>query len=372
MLARFQVVRERLQSQLQQQRLRRLKMALTLIPTALLSACVVPQDAPVMQPAPVIIKAAPPKPVDTPEQAALRKLTVQQDRLYRVAAPLLTDNAALCKGNARNLLGFTAKNKYSYSMEFASAAQALGFDDRLQVTDVLPGSGADRAGVQRGDILLKVADKPLQEGTDAERQAANVLGPLVTGRAPIKLTILRHHAQQTLIVPLTLACAFSIELGNTDNVSTYGDGRRVLITRGMLGFVQSDEELAYLIAKEMAHNSLGHAIRQRMVATSGSVIDNLMRADPDLTAAAGNGGIRPYPQDLDAAADNLAMYMLVRAGYSIDGFAAFWRRLAEQYPATIPNAYTSLHPATEYRLSMIDKSSQLLKAKQAAGKPLTP
>jgi len=372
MLARFQVVRERQQSRRQQQCLRRLKMVLALVPAALLAACVVPQETPVTQPLAAVTKAAPPKTIDTPEQAALRKLTAQQDRLYRVAAPLLTSNAPLCKGNARNLLGFTAKNKYSYSMEFASAAQAIGFDDRLQVTDVLPGSGADRAGVQRGDILLKVADKPLQEGTDAERQAANVLGPLVIGRAPIKLTILRRHTQQTLIVPLTLACAFSIELGNTDNVNTYGDGRRVLVTRGMLSFAQSDEELAYLIAKEMAHNSLGHAIRQRMVATSGSVIDNLMRAEPDLTVAAGNGGIRPYPQDLDAAADNLALYMLVRAGYNIDGFAAFWQRLAIQYPSTVPNAYTSLHPAVAYRLSMIDKSSQVLKAKQAAGKPLTP
>jgi predicted Zn-dependent protease len=174
------------------------------------------------------------------------------------------------------------------------------------------------------------------------------------------------------VVPLTLACAFSIELGNADNVNTYADGRRVLITRGMLNFAQSDEELAYLIAKDMAHNSLGHAIRQRMVATTGSVIDNLMRVQPDPTTTAGSGGIRPYPQDLDAAADNLALYMLVRAGYSIDAYVSFWQRLATRYPASVPNAYTALHPATAYRLSMIDKSLQTLNAKQAAGKPLLP
>lgn len=363
MRAHFQVYRSRLQT------------ALAIIPAALLAACVTPppdnnvsgQAAPA-----AVVRPAAPKPVDTPEQAALRKLTAQQDRLYRVAAPLLTSNAQLCKGNARNLLGFTAKNKFSYPTEFVNAAQGMGYDDRLQVTGVLPGSGADRAGVKRGDILLAVADKPLQQGPDAERQAANVLGPLVTGRAPIKLTVLRNKAQQNLIVPLTLACAFSIELGNADNVNTYADGRRVLITRGMLNFVQSDDELAYLIAKDMAHNSLGHAIRQRMVATTGSVIDNLMRAQPDATATAGTGGIRPYPQDLDASADNLALYMLVRAGYSIDGFAAFWQRLATQYPATVPNGYTALHPATAYRLTMIDKSTQTLKAKQAAGRPLVP
>lgn len=352
----------------------KIKITLAVMPAALLAACVTPQDGSNLNKpaqtatAPVAVKA----PVLTPDQIALRALTAQQDRLYNVAAPLLTSNAALCRGNARNLLGFTAKNKYSYPAEFVGAAQALGFDDRLQVTGVLPGSGAAKSGVQRGDVLLAVADKPLQQGADAERQAANLLGPLMNGRAPIKLTVMRNKAQQNVIVPLTLACAFSIELGNADNVNTYADGRRVLITRGMMNFAKSDEELAYLIAKDMAHNSLGHAIRQRMVATTGSVIDNLMRAQPDPTATAGTGGIRPYPQELDAAADNLALYMLVRAGYSIDGYAAFWQRLASQYPVNVPNGYTALHPATAYRMTMIDRSTQTLRAKQAAGKPLTP
>jgi hypothetical protein len=361
MRATFQVSRDRLQ------------LVLTLAPAIFLAACVTPPENQPDKPvssyvAPVVKKIV----VDTPEQAALRVLTGQQDRLYRVAAPLLTNNAALCRGNARNLLGFTAKNKYSYPDDLVSAAQGMGYEDRLQVTGVLPGSGAAKAGVLRGDILLAAADKPLPQGADAERQAANVLGPLVTGRTPIKLTILRNKAQQNLIVPLTLACAFNIELGNVDSVNTYADGRRVLITRGMLNFVQSDEELAYVIAKDLAHNSLGHAIRQRMVATTGGVIDNLMRVQPDLSANAGTGGIRPYPQDLDAAADNLALYMLVRAGYSVDAYSAFWQRLATQYPASVSNGYTALHPATAYRLTMIDKSLQTLKNKQAAGKSLQP
>lgn len=351
------------------------KITLVVAATTLFGACATPQrnvaEKPT-QPATAPTTFVRPPPAATPEQTALRTLTAQQDRLYNVAAPLLTNNTTLCRGNARNLLGFTAKNKYSYPPEFANVAQSVGFDDRLQVTGVLPGSGADKSGVQRGDILLAVANKPLQQGPDAERQAATQLGPLMNGRTPIKLTLLRNKTQQNLVVPLTMACAFSIELGNADNVNTYGDGRRVLITRGMLNFVRSDEELAYLIAKEMAHNSLGHAIRQRMVATMGSVIDNQMRAHPEPAATAGAGGIRPYPQELDAAADTTALYMLVRSGYQIDNYAAFWQRLATQYPASVPNGYTALHPATSYRMTMIDKSVQTLKAKQASGAPMTP
>jgi hypothetical protein len=52
----------------------------------------------------------------------LTRMATLQDRLYRVAAPLLIDNAELCKANARNLLGFTAKNRYAYPGEYNQAA----------------------------------------------------------------------------------------------------------------------------------------------------------------------------------------------------------------------------------------------------------
>jgi hypothetical protein len=347
-----------------------LKPYAILLPLALLAACATQAPtAPELKPAPTPTVSATP----TADQTALRNLVTLQDRLYKAAAPLLTNNAPLCKGNARNLLGFTAKNKYSYSSQFTNAAQSFGFDDRLQVTDVLPGSGAARSDVRRGDILLSAGDKPIPQGENAERLTAAVLTPLVAGRAPIKLNLLRGATPVTVNVPLTLACAFSIELGHADIVNAYSDGRRVLVTRGMMNFTRTDEELAYLIAKEMAHNSLAHPGRQKMVATIGGIIDNLVRAQPDMSALAGTAGILPYGQDMDAAADTLALYMLVRAGYSIDNAPAFWQRLATQYPAaTVPNGYTAIHPSTAYRLAMIGKVTQIIKAKQAAGKPLIP
>jgi hypothetical protein len=74
-----------------------------------------------MPPAPTAVAPAAP----TPQQAMLRDIVSQQDRLYRVAAPLLVNNTELCKGNARNLLGFTATNRYSFSAELSDPAQHM-------------------------------------------------------------------------------------------------------------------------------------------------------------------------------------------------------------------------------------------------------
>ncbi len=309
---------------------------------------------------------------DSPQLQALRTITTQQDRLYRVAAPLLVNNTPLCKGNARNLIGFSAKTKYSYSADYVDAATALGLEERLQVTGVLNNSGAARAGVKRGDILTAVQDQPMPQGPNAERQAAAVLGPLVGSRPTVKLGLSRNGNPVTLNVPLTLACGFGIELGNTDNVNAYSDGRRVLVTRGMLNFAKSDAEVAYVLAKELAHNALGHPARQQMSATVGGIIDNMTRVTPDVSMLGGTAGVKAMPQELDAAADTLALYMLVRAGYSIDGTAAFWQRLANQYPASVLNGYTAIHPATAYRIAAIQKATTDIKAKQTAKKTLVP
>lgn len=346
-----------------------------------LTACATAPTTPPVATKPVPVTIPNPTNVQTPaadnsvDEIALRSLVAQQDRLYQVAAPLLVNNPELCKGNARNLLGFTAKNLYSYPTEYTNAAKTLlGMNDRLKVMGVLPASGAARMGLQQGDDLIAIEDKILPTGQNAERQAALMLSPMVNAnkRTNVKLTIQRSGTNMAMNIPLTYACAFGIELGNTDNVNAYNDGHRVLITRGMLNITRSDEELAYVMAKEMAHNALSHANRLRMSATVGGIIDNLLRVRPDMSGMSGMAGVKPMPQELDAAADRLSLYMLARAGYNIDNVPAFWQRVAAQYPATVLNGYTALHPSTAYRLSTIDKTTRDIRVKQAARKALLP
>jgi hypothetical protein len=342
----------------------------------LLSACatrgpVAPGPAvpakPAEQPAPVLT------PRMATEAEALTRMAALQDRLYRVAAPLLINNAELCKGQARNLLGFTAKNRYSYPGDLNEAAHvAFGMDERLQVTGVLAGSGAARAGLQRGDGLVSAGGKPLPTGPNASTLAGAVFGPLVAAQAKLPMTVERSGAHRQLTIPVTRACGFAVELGNSDNINSYADGQRVMVTRGLMHFAQADDELAYVMAKGMAHNMLGHAQSQRNSGTIGSIIDNLVSVRPDLSMLIGSGGIKAMPQELDAAADHLSLYLLARAGYPVDGAAAFWKRLAVTYPATVLNGYVANHPGTTLRTTVIEKSVAEIKAKQAAKKPLLP
>ncbi|MGZ5202046.1 MAG: M48 family metalloprotease [Telluria sp.] len=342
----------------------------------LLSACAT--QAPVTPSAPQAPGVqAPQAPVLTPQLAAaaetLRSMASMQERLYKVAAPLLIDNAELCKTHARNLLGFTAKNRYSYPGEYNEAAHvAFGMDERLQVTEVLAGSGAAKAGLKVGDGLVAAGGKPLPTGRHALSGAGAIFGPLVASQASLPLTIERKGATRELNIPVTRACAYGIELGNADNVNSYADGQRVMVTRGMIEFTRNDDELAYVLATGLAHNVLGHAAAQRNSATIGSIIDNLIRVKPDDSMLIGSGGIKAMPAEMDASADRLAVYMLARAGYNIDGDDDFWKRLATAHSASVLNGYTANHPATDARVAAINKAVAEVKAKHSAKKPLVP
>ncbi|MBS1187110.1 MAG: hypothetical protein H6R04_1128 [Burkholderiaceae bacterium] len=285
----------------------------------------------------------------------LRAIAAMQERLDHVAGPLLLKNATICKKQARNLLGFTAKNRYSYSDAMAdSARDALGLGEPLQVMAVMAGSGAERVGLRKGDNLIAVANKPMPQGRNAEYDAPAVLAPFVVGQNSVKLTVQRDGRNQTLSVPLTSACAFRIELGNTDSVDMYADGRRVLVTRGMMNFVRSDEELAYVIAKGMVHNLLGHPQKMQTAKATADIINNLMQVQPDAGKVT---ALKPVPQAMDTLADRLSMVVVARAGLRVDGAPAFWQRLASQHPASeAPDSFTARHPAMTQRIAAMEKA----------------
>jgi len=313
----------------------------------------------------------------TPQMAAaaetLTRMADLQDRLYKVAAPLLIQNAELCKGQARNLLGFTAKNRWSYPGDYNEAAHvAFGMDERLQVTSVLAGSGAARVGLQTGDVLLAAGGKPLPTGQHAPTQAGGIFGKIIASSATLPMTIERRGSERQIAIPVTRTCAFAIELGNADNVNAYADGSRVLVTRGLIHFARNDDELAFVLAKTMAHNMLGHAAAQRNKETIGSIIDNLRSINPDTSMLIGSGGIKAMPAEADAAADRLGIYLAARAGYDVADAPAFWRRLAEAYPPSVLNGYSANHPALPARMAAIDRALGEIKAKRSGKKALVP
>ncbi len=296
----------------------------------------------------------------------------RQDRVYRVITPLLVKNTALCKASARPLLGFTAKNRYSYPPELRAAAESrLKLGDALQVLQVLDGSGAMRAGVRRGDLLQAIEGQPLPQGAQAETEAAKLVLPLMRNAEELDVALVRNGNPVTTKVALTPACAFAVEIGNAPHVNAYTDGRRIMVTTGMLD-VLSDAELSIILAREIAHGALRHARTMQTTATMAGVIDALLPLRPDLSAFAGSAGLKPMEDKLDQEADRLALYMLARAGLDPALAPRTLDKLAIAYPVTVTSGYTALHPWTAERASLMQATLAEIRQRQAGKKPLVP
>lgn len=302
-------------------------------------------------------------------QEALQAVAAMQDRLARVASPLLFKNHESCRKLSRPLMGFTARNKFSYSPELANDANhALGLSDALQVAVIMPGSGAAKSGLQSGDLLMAADDDLMPQGSRAEEEAPRVLAPLLADQSTIQLTVLRDGKKKSFKIKPTQACAFRIELGNADNVNSYADGRRIMVTRGMVHFVQSDTELAYVIARELAHNALGHPEKLKSAGIANDVIDALRPVFPRAGSEDRSAELPRVPKEMDALADRLALNMLRRAGYPVDEAASFWQRLAKQYPQSVSTSHTAQHRDTSYRLAAIEKTVKEIEAREKVPK----
>jgi predicted Zn-dependent protease len=77
------------------------------------------------------------------------------------------------------------------------------------------------------------------------------------------VTLLRANSETTVRVRARAACPSRVHLARSGQRNAYADGRHVFLTTGILSLLRNDDELAFIIAHEMAHNILGHAAIMR-------------------------------------------------------------------------------------------------------------
>ncbi len=298
--------------------------------------------------------------LETSGPAHLKQLVEMQDRLEDISGRLLIKNTDLCQRQLRNILGFSVANKYSYSTANAALAEStLGLSNYLQVMNVIPGTGAERAGLKRGDILINIDGRSAPQGSNAEHEAVQMLSSAVAEGRSISITISRSGTHRTMVIPLTLACGFHVELGQSAAVTAFSDGNRIMVTEGMMFYAKSDDSLAYVVAKEMAHSVLNHPKLVKNTAKAKTLIDNLIQTPPK---SANMAGLKPMPKRFDIDADAVSLAMLVRGGYNIDGTTRFWRNMAYHFPASRQKHYTSLHPETTARINAMPQAIDRIKA----------
>ncbi len=155
-------------------------------------------------------------------------------------------------------------------------------------------------------------------------------------------------------------------------------GGYVYITRGLMAHINSEAELAGVLAHEIGHITARHAVRQYTKAASyqlGVGVASIFV--PDLARHYGQfvdlvfvAISRGYSRAYENEADSLAVRYAVKAGYTPRAVALLLKTLELiSRDKNGKKSYTSLfatHPATEKRISAVEEALQSLAAVEVA------
>lgn len=162
---------------------------------------------------------------------------------------------------------------------------------------------------------------------------------------------------------------FFLVKGNQPNAFTLPGGY-VFVNTALLGLIGSEEELAAVLAHELAHNVLDHVSRMfeqakkvSLATVALTVAALLLAKSPEAKKAAATMGsamaeslMLKYSRENEFEADQLALRILQKANYNTYGKVEFLKKI-QRWSKTISTelpTYLSTHPALEDRISYLE------------------
>jgi membrane-associated protease RseP (regulator of RpoE activity) len=301
-------------------------------------------------------------------------------RVDDIAFRLEAANQDLCPERAPRL-GVKWASAQAFPVKLRDvAAEALQLGDGLTLLEVMAGSPAAAAGLQPGDVLVSIGGEAVPTGDGAEeklsKRVAELMGQSTT---PVSVVVRRGGEARTFSVTPVMACAYGVAVEDKDVLNAYADGKAIHIYRPLLKLADSDEELALVIAHELAHNGQHHIQAEmhngRILGVGGLLIDVAAAAGGvntggAFTKAGMRVGMAHAAPEFEAEADYVGMYYMARAGYPTDGVEDFWRKMAAESPEAI--FIKTDHPTTPARYLAIAATSKEIEEKRAKGEPLVP
>ena len=268
--------------------------------------------------------------VDDQATSVVRALLKQDIAVATTGYRLATANVDLC---AEHMVesGMLIETLGQYGAAFRPAArQVLGLRDGPTVALVVAGSPAERAGLKPGDVLVDAAGVPFAAAPPASAEgrfgvveaAMTALDAALTD-GKVRLTIARNGQRLTVDLIGITACKARFQLVPGDYADAVANGTWVQLSTRMAGFATTPDELAAILAHELAHNALGHRKAKAKVQRM---------------------------QELQA--DRLMPYLMARAGFDPRAAVTLWRRFeARRLGGLFPSA---THPSWSDRVRAVE------------------
>ena len=306
------------------------------------------------------------------QELALHNLDELNLRLQRVAYPLKKSAHAMCPEDQGILLGAVLATEYDYNEKFReTASEIFQIDEHLSIQHILENSPAELAGLQEKDRITAVNGEPLAESSSIKADFYKLLSE--SSADTVNLEVLREDQKISVDILADKGCQYQVKLSESDAVNAYADGSNVIITKGMMRFAETNQELALVTSHELAHNVMEHIEAKTINTLGGTLLDIAASvAGVNTQGLFGKIGASVYSQAFENEADYVGLYIMSRAGLETENAAQFWRRMAVEHPASINSNHASTHPTTAERFLAIENTLEQIEQKKNNNLPLLP
>ncbi len=311
-------------------------------------------------------------------QLSYGRFVKDQTHLFDVTFPILKNNAAFCSKFARPLYGLTIWNTEIVPAKYKSTVKALyHLTPEITVQHVTKNSPASQAGLKPGDVFVSINGEPLAEGKAGFEHAKTLIKQ--SAYRTIEIYYKRKHDVFSALLTPIKGCNIPVLLENKSAINAYADGKKIVLTRGIMRFTESKDELALVIAHELAHNTMDHISKKQQNTIAGTLggfaIDSLLAAagvstGNQFSKMGSQYGNLAHSVAFEQEADYVGMYFMARAGYDTTQVANFWRRMASEGGASIDHART--HPTSPQRFLAIERTHSEIRLKQRNHQKLHP
>ena len=305
----------------------------------------------------------------------------QMSLVKNIGFKINNSNADICKKVGFSS-GITYANNHSLGIKISKYFPAeLNIDDQVSIIHIANNSSAEKAGLKVGDKIMEIDNYEFPKGKKAVQKVLKYFEKKDSNKTQ-EIKIQRNGEIKSLSFEKDKICDYPIILTQDNIVNAFADGERILMTQGIVNYSKDENEIALIIAHELAHNDRGHLeAKKKNMLVLGSVgfILDLMTIYYSGGTAGGNAqntdlwtqiGAQAYSVEFEKDADYGGVYYAERAGYDISNAHEFWERIWSENPKRI--AISSTHPATAERYIQIKKTVEEINDKKAKGLALVP
>ncbi|HWK35828.1 M48 family metallopeptidase, partial [Sphingomonas sp.] len=236
--------------------------------------------------------------------------------------------------------------------------RVFGFEAPIAVEAVVPGSPAEAAGVAANDSIVRVDGVVLEPGPVDTGQAESTDRTVAADRrltdaaraGAVTLDLLRAGQPVSRTITPRQGCASRFEVTVRNDYDSRADGAIVQVSTKMIEAVTSDDELAFVVAHELAHNILRHRARLDAAGVSRGMFESVGRSVG-------------YIRRTEIEADLLGIALMANAGYDVAAPARFWRWFGKAHFNSILLART--HPRWTTRAALLEREAALIAASPA-------